>query len=115
MRRFMVNRWFAFILALAIGSAAVSAFSRSAQADPGLRDDGGITDAGNGGGGLPPPSGVGDPDIPTKSAQVRGASRRPYRGTGLRTAGDSVVSVNSDWTWRFSVVFEAMLKRYTRF
>jgi hypothetical protein len=117
MRRFTVNRWWAFILALVLGLAAVTALSGSLKADPVMGDDGGGSEFGNGGGGGSgaPPAGVGDPDIPTKSSQVRGASRRSFHGVGARTAGDSGVSAkNSDWTWRFSVVFEAILRRYTR-
>jgi len=105
----------AYILALVLGVAVATAFAGSLKADPVRGDDGGGSEFENGGGGgLPPPPGAGDPDIPTKSSQARGIARRSHGAVGVSAGDGASVVKTSDWTWRFAVVFESILRRYTR-
>ena len=105
MPRFKSNRWWALILTLCLGIAFVATVSSRATAEPSMTDElGGISD----GGGIQPPPGAGDPDIPVSKA------KRPQRlsndaaaiSTG-RVAGDGI-PVDGGWMWRIRVALYSL-------
>ena len=110
MRRFAKNRWLAFILTLSILIASSTTLASSSFA-------GGpeplVTGGGTGGGGGSP---GGDPDGPA------GPSKRLPRGSRVTPGGFgyAMTSVGDGgradgvWVWRFHVVLQALISRYSR-
>jgi hypothetical protein len=95
MRRFMVNRWWTFILAFCIGFAAMGGFP-----GPAIGDDN-----------------QGDPDMPGSPGYGSGGTDSGQRPKGskspvLRLAeGDGGRSVNV-WMWRLQVVIKGLYFRF---
>jgi hypothetical protein len=103
MRRFELNRWWAFILVLCLGVTTTVALASFARADYTRQaDDGG--DNRGGGGGQPA---FGDPDLPGGYAGIKAPGRMGVgnSGTGYaRAAGDSrVVKGTMEW-WKVRVL-----------
>jgi hypothetical protein len=118
MRRFIMNRWWTFILALSVGLASTVATYSLANASGYIGDDGTPGDWQQPGGpGLPPPS-AGDPDLPVPSSKqqiIRGSSERSVNpGAVARTEGDGRGQA-SVWMLRLRVVLELLAKGYNRF
>jgi len=112
MRRFVSNRWWAFVLTLAVllssGMAIPSApfADGTPNSDPLVIDDGG-----NLGGGSP----AGDPDGPAgpTKRQPASGSIRPGMSYRVSTAGDGGTGW-SVWSWRLHVVLQSLFSRYFR-
>jgi hypothetical protein len=104
MRRFDLNRWWAFILVLCLGVTTSVALASYARADYSEHsDDGGSLRNGGGGGDLPPT--YGDPDMPGGYAKPKGPGRMGIGGSGTgyaRAAGDSRV-IKSTTLWKVRV------------
>jgi hypothetical protein len=93
MPRFKTNRWWNFILTFCFLAALSVAFAPGTRADVSRDDSGGVIgDGTGGGGGLPPPNGVGDPDDPVPSSL-----KRTQRGMDPRTGSLSVRVAGDDW------------------
>ena len=115
MLRFKSNRWWTLILTLCLGFALVASMSTRATADPRMLDEMGRS---AGGSGVPPPPGVGDPDIPMSSCKraLRDAAVRPAASLSTeRVAGDGM-PVDGVMMWHFRVVLQSLrLWSFVRF
>jgi len=119
MPRFSSNRWWTFILTIVALQLASLSLAARLSADPIRESDrytGGSVD-GTGGGGLPPPTGAGDPDQPVNTRlKVYQRGSLSWGGAELssRSAGDR--RVGSDvWMVRLLVmqrVFRSYWFRY---
>lgn len=116
MRRFMSNRWWTLILALALGVLGAISLPTAALADKG--SDGTIV----GGSDLPPPppgpQGSGDPDSPSGSGrsnlQLGGAEM--YGSTGTTGVGDTPVrGLRPDLMMRVRIALGVLKHYYLRF
>ena len=112
MPRFRSNRWWTLILTLCFGFAFVASVSSRATADPSIADElGGYSETG--GGGLPPGTGQGDPDLPvSKAKRPQRLSSSPATISTQRVAGDDM-RVDSVWMWRIRVALYSL--RYWSF
>lgn len=109
MRRFLMNRWCAFVLTLCVGFATLSFVSSTALADARMGEDPGrVEDWTTGGSTPPPPPTAGDPDIPEnglKGNLIKGGAVRA--SSTLHAAGDGT-SWNGVWSWRVQVVLQLL-------
>ncbi|HYM80857.1 MAG TPA: hypothetical protein VEY91_05525 [Candidatus Limnocylindria bacterium] len=94
MRRFMVNRWWASILALGLTFATASLVVSASWAEETDLIDGSDPFGG----------GVGDPDTPTGSTLLAGGGRG---GMGNRAAGDSVTQ-GGIRMWHIVIVWQGL-------
>jgi len=114
MPRFTSNRWLTFILtiiALHVVGLSLVAKSNAEVRRYSIWVPG--ADDGSGGGGLPPPTGVGDPDQPVNTRlkyNARGSLGAGGAVTMNRTAGDRRV-VDDVWMNRLLVI-ERLLRSY---
>lgn len=119
MPRFKSNRWWTFILTLAVLVAACcwrpgNSFADIVRGE--LQPGTGITDPGSG---APPPVGVGDPDVPMGTSALRKWRGGPMgNGNGtlsMHAVGDShYVGVSSVWMWRLSMLAQVMRVYWVR-
>jgi hypothetical protein len=109
MPRFITNRWWTLILALVLGVGVVFAQPHRAFADNGSY----LSNGDGGSGGAAPPTGNGDPDVPT--APTKGAGGRSFSPTlglyGAQTVGDSRAT-QSALIWRLQVVMRMLRAFY---
>lgn len=105
MPRFNSNRWWIFILTIITLHVAVLSLASWSFADV-IRESSWTpgADATLGGGGAPPPTGVGDPDQPVNTS-LKYYQRQSVRSGGLsvRAAGDRRIDGNV-WMLRLSVM-----------
>jgi hypothetical protein len=110
MLRFTKNRWWTFLLALVLISAAGFSMPTRASAGSGGAQAGTGDTSGGGGG-----TGIGDPDNPTGKSSLRygrmTAGNSTYRA---RAAGDGSGS-DSVWVVRLRVVMDALQRVIFRF
>ena len=111
MRRFTLNRWWTFILALCVGTVFAISSGAPAWADQfvGPGDDPEHQPA-------PGPGDAGDPDQPVPAARpsIKQGAGRGNMVFGTRTAGDGRVSSNATMS-RLLVVLQGLRKVYFRF
>ena len=120
MPRFTLNRWWTSVLTTAAVLALSVSFVSRSHADPSRESEWYVNDPN--GSGLPPPTGVGDPDQPTGSNRLKISQRvsgysssTTDRGTlSYRAAGDSRVE-SSVWMHRFSVMARLLRSYWFRF
>jgi hypothetical protein len=110
MRRFAMNRWFAFVLTLTVllsSGAAIPAASRADGPTPIQLEEGGSL-----GGGAP----QGDPDGPAgPTKKAPGSGTLTPGGRSLKsTAGDGGTGWWSVWMWRLHVVLLSLTSRFIR-
>lgn len=115
MRRFMCNRWWTLVLALALGVLGAVSLPTAALADKGA--DGTIQ---GGNGDLPPPDpqGSGDPDSPSGSGKsnLQQGGIVQYGTVGTAGVGDtSVRGYRSDLWMRVRITLGALKYYYLRF
>lgn len=116
MRRLIVNRWWALILALVLSATGVATLSAVGYADGGaqLGEPGG---GGSGGGG---PTGSGDPDIPINTGKTmnRQTAARPGRagvfGAGRGGVGDAT-GAQLVWLFRYRMALQVFRTYVLRF
>ena len=110
MRRFTTNKWWIFILALALGAAALTGSVRTARAEDSQPTDGGD------GSPNPTPLGAGDPDIPTAPGRGLGRGGIIHRQSDrVRISmGDRGVSGYQDiqWQLRIRIVVQQVFRTY---
>ena len=111
MRSFTKNRWWTYLLTLALCFACWGLMSDRASADGSTL---GLGDGTQGGG---VPTGTGDPDIPQnpKNSPIRGAGHQApsnYSMTGA--AGDGAVG-SGVWMIRLRVVLQGVKSFYLRY
>lgn len=109
MRRFIGNRWLAFILTLSVLLASFTALSSPSYGEG--RDPVAIGDPS---GGMSP---AGDPDSPSGPGK-----RNPSTGRVISPGNDGVVAPVvgrgtslSVWSWRVKVVLQSLISRSSRF
>jgi hypothetical protein len=114
MPRFRSNRWWTFILTIIALYVVSLSLAAKSSADP-IRENawvpGGVD--GTSGGGLPPPTGVGDPDQPVNTRlkyYQRGSLGSGGTVLSSRPVGDRRVESNV-WMLRLSVM-ERVLRSY---
>lgn len=108
MRRFVLNRWWTFVLTLGVFLASIPTLSSPSFGDG--QDPLVITDPVGGS------SPGGDPDGPagpSKQAPVKGRSIRQVNRYTAVPVGDGS-SVASVWSWRFHVALQSLMSRYIR-
>lgn len=114
MRRIIVNRWWALILALVLSATGVATLPTVGRADGGAQMG---EPGGSGGGG--DPTGSGDPDIPINTGKsVNRQTARPGRagvfGANRGGVGDAT-GAQLVWQFRYRMalqVFRAYVLRY---
>lgn len=127
MRRFAVNRWWAFILALLLGVAGVLSMPRTSLADTNDVGGKGIgSDGSDGSGDITPgggidPQGAGDPDSPSAGGKsptsIRGASGGYSRigPLGVSGAGDAAMPGAARMWMRVRIALGVLKYYYLRF
>lgn len=117
MRRFVMNRWCAFVLALSVLITSTATFSPPVVYGDGL-DPISISDGDTGSSGGDTTGPRGDPDGPGGPTQRMPSGRAVSSvGSGIyasRPAGDGG-SALSVWTWRLHVVLRSLLRGWIRF
>jgi hypothetical protein len=111
MRRFALNRWWAFVLTLSVlvaSSATLSAPSYGDVLSP-IRNSSDGGDSGGGGGTTTPRGDPDGPGGPTKSSSDGGGTSSGRTIHVVASAGDGGTAV-SVWTWRLHVVLGSLTK-----
>ncbi len=119
MRRFLMNRWWTFVLALVLGVAGVVSLPVATRAGDGssLIGDGSGDPARSPG--PPDPQGAGDPDSPSNSG--RGTAPRSLSGGragifSIRTVGDArMPSHAAVWMMSVRIALSTVRNFYLRF
>lgn len=117
MRRFTRNRWWTFVLALALGLACAIGLPGGARATTSTGTTGGTDGTGSG---TPPPTGTGDPDFPQQGPKSvkPGVMQGGMAGTRTFAVGDGFARVpgTSVWVMRVRLVAQQLLRNwYFRF
>ena len=119
MRRFLVNRWMALILTLALGVFSLAPPLNTAHAQIVFGEGSGDPQGSPGTPTSGSVGGVGDPDMPQnglKQSSLQGGSttRLSSSRTTVQPAGDGSISSVS-WMVRFQWTFKVLLRTYLRY
>lgn len=119
MRRFSMNRWWAFILALFVSVAGIGSLPLDVRADdPGSSLYGDGTNDGRTPNTPPPPTGTGDPDFPStpgKQGSKPGAQRLGSPAQfGISASGEGTNANTAVWMMRFRVAMRMLRAYYQR-
>ena len=119
MRRFSMNRWWAFVLALLVSVAGVGSLPFDVRADSGTGLYGDGTNDGRSPNTPPPPSGSGDPDFPStpgKQAVAKPGAQRLGSPAQFSSSasGEGVNAGTAVWMIRFRVAMRMLRAYYQR-
>jgi len=112
MHRFIVNRFWACILALVLACCAIAGASHPVAADGGsvlgMTDGGDPSGGGGAGGGVT----IGDPDVPTGSGKGAGSHGALQRPGVYRVSSNRGVDATTVWMLRLRVVLQTLGMRW---